>query len=188
MAAGNRHREFRNIVLIAADARESFHMTIPGSHIGIPDWPVDPISKAGGRSKGKIAPALTGSTPHDGFTTDLVTPDPVERFFLNIRMLLVFHKKMRGVFGKCVAFRNHRIFFDQFLQASGPGAQIPNRRGSCRVIFYVFDISAPFQHKCFQPMIAQFLGRPSATDTGSDNDGVVWFFSFRRAWCLFRLY
>src|SRR5450432_1472876 len=66
------HFEWRQVVPIrhgfesvqaSADAREPFHMSVPGCDILITDRPVDRISKSGSRCEFKITPTLAGPSP-----------------------------------------------------------------------------------------------------------------------------
>jgi len=62
----------------------------------VSDRPVDGKAIARRGLKIKAAPALGFPAPHKGFATDLVAPDPVEGFFLNIRVFLILNEKMLG--------------------------------------------------------------------------------------------
>ena len=69
-------------------------MGIPGRDFFIVDWPFNPITIARWRRKFKLAPALARTSPRQRFTANLVAANPVKRFFLYVRMIFIFYKKM----------------------------------------------------------------------------------------------
>src|SRR4029079_12747945 len=49
--------------------------------------------------------------------------------------------------------------------------QLP-RRGEIRVVVAVRDVAAALDQQRLEPALAQFLGGPTATDPGADDDGI----------------
>src|SRR6185437_11036194 len=87
-------------VPVAADAREPFDVRIPGSDLIIGDGPFDAIAITCRSGKFIMTPTRTGPSPNERFAAYLVAPDPIERFILDIGMILVFDKEMRGIFSE----------------------------------------------------------------------------------------
>src|ERR1017187_5351707 len=121
-------------VLTAANAGEYFHVRVPGRNILVSDRPVNGISISGGSSKFKITPALAGATPHNGFTTNLVAPDPIKRFFLHIRMLCILYKKMMRILAESITLAYDRIVFFYFERVFATVFEIPWVLGSGRIV------------------------------------------------------
>src|SRR5688572_8068348 len=71
---------------VTRDTGELFYMAIPGRHIFFTDRPVYCKAISCRTFIIEIAPALRGLSPHQRFTTHLVTANPIERLFLHIRM------------------------------------------------------------------------------------------------------
>ncbi len=101
----------RDAVFIAANAHKLFDIAIPGRNVFVADGPVyaDAFFCVG--FKIEVAPALRPPCPHQRFASGLVTPDPVERFCLFVRMFVVFYKKVLCGFGKRITLAHYRVFF-----------------------------------------------------------------------------
>src|SRR5690349_13098194 len=104
-----------NSITSATHANEFFYVRIPGCHVFIPNRPIKAISKPCGTIKFKIAPSLTRSSPGERLASYLVTTNPIEWLFLDIRMVLILDKKMRGIVTKSCRFADQRIFFEVLL-------------------------------------------------------------------------
>src|SRR3954466_9683220 len=113
-------------------------MTIPGSNVFVPDWPIYCKAVPGRSFKIKIAPSLGLPCPKQRFSSHLVTADPVEGFLLHIRMFIIFYKKMGGTFVKIVTFAHYRVFLFHFIRKLPPVRKLPGHLGAGRVIYVVF--------------------------------------------------
>src|ERR1700743_1409231 len=98
-------------VFITTNSREPFYMRIPRRYIFVPDRPIYRITITLRCRKLEVAPALAGTSPHDGFTTYLVATYPVERLLLYIRMFLILHKKVMRILAISIAFADDGVIF-----------------------------------------------------------------------------
>src|SRR6185312_13611332 len=97
-----------------ANSDEFLDMRIPWRHVFITDRPRDPVAKSFRVGELVLAPPLTGPAPGQRLSADLVSPDPVKRFFLDIRVVLVPDKKLNIVLPDPRRLADHRVFLQIF--------------------------------------------------------------------------
>src|ERR1700712_1131868 len=83
-----------NTIIVATNANKFFDVRIPWCDLVVPNWPVNAVSVFCRSGELKITPTLAGAPPDKRFSSHLISPDPVERLFLLVGMILVFDKKM----------------------------------------------------------------------------------------------
>src|SRR5699024_7944668 len=91
-------RHGRYPILIARYSDKTFYIPIPGRNIPIAYRPVHRKAVPCRPFEIKVTPALYLPGPCQRRSTYLITPNPVKRLLLNIRLLLIFSKKMKGIF------------------------------------------------------------------------------------------
>jgi hypothetical protein len=163
----------RDIVPVARDAGEAFHVTVPGGQVRVADGPVDGEPVAGRGLELVVAPPLRLPGPDEGFAAHLVAANPVEGLFLHVGVFLVLHEKVFGGLLEGVAATHHGIFG---LHVEGKPAavrEVPGVFGGSGIILDVLHVPAAFEHQRFEAFFAKFLGRPAAADARADHNGIV---------------
>src|SRR5690606_21930949 len=120
-----------------------------------------------------IAPALTGAAPDDRLSTNLVSSDPVEGFFLNIRMIVIFDKEVRSVFAKSRGACYQGILFDKLARHPTAMREFPGVKIHRGIILDMLNISAAFKYERSGAFLAKFFGCPTSANTRAYDDGVV---------------
>ena len=93
-------------------------------------------------------------------------------------MFFVIYKKMAVVLIDHIGpILSTVLLLEEFTISLSAKFGFPGRHVFGRIVA-VFHVSPPFQHQCFQSLLGELLGSPSAGNTGSDNNGIV-FFSIR---------
>ena len=141
-------------IFITANARKFLDMRIPWCDISITNGPVDRVPVPLGCRKLKIAPALASPAPHNGFAANLVSPYPIKRLFLDVRMFGVFDKKMVGILAIGITATDHRVFFSHCQCLLLVVLKFPWALCCCRVIFDMFDIAPALQYECLYTQVA----------------------------------
>src|ERR1700722_7681617 len=89
-------------------------MGIPGRYLLITDGPFDAIPKTRRVPELIRAPPRAGPSPDQRLDADLVTPDPVKGFLLDIRLVFSFNKQMRSLPSESRSGSDQRIFLHEF--------------------------------------------------------------------------
>src|SRR5579859_1812188 len=160
-------------VFVAADAGEFLYVTIPGGEVVVADGPGDGDAVAGGAFELEGAPALGLAGPEQGFAAYLVAPDPVERFFLDIGMFLVFYEEVLGGFAVGVAAGHDGVVVEDFQGELAAVGKVPGIFCGGGIVLEVFHGAAAFEQEGCQALFAEFFCGPAAADAGADDDGVV---------------
>src|SRR5690606_33948069 len=74
-------------VFVSGNSGKLFYVAVPGREVPVTDGPVDGKTVAGRSFKVEVTPPLRMTRPEDGLAAHLVPTHPVERFFLNVRVL-----------------------------------------------------------------------------------------------------
>src|SRR6185437_9449060 len=85
-------------IFIATDAYKLFNMAIPWSKVIITNRPINCKAIPCRSFKIIFTPALGLPCPDQRLAAYLVAAYPIKRLLLDVRMLLIFYKKMHGVF------------------------------------------------------------------------------------------
>ena len=136
-------------IAVATDACKFFYVAIPRRNVGIANRPVYGETVAGGAFKIEFRPALGLPGPKQRLTTHLVAPNPVKRFFLDVRVLRIFDKKLLGGFTKGVTFAHNGVGFGYSGFELTPMRELPGMQLGRGIIHYVFDFAATLQHQGF---------------------------------------
>ena len=142
----------RESVFIARNAGEFLHVAIPGGQISIANGPVNSESVTGRAVEIEVAPPLRLPRPHQRFTANLIAPNPVEWFFLHIRVFGIFHKKLFGAFIKRIALADNRVGLAHLPSELAPVFKFPGLLHGGGVVGHVLHVAPAFQHECFEAL------------------------------------
>ena len=87
-------RQFLEPIAVSGDSGKFFHVTVPWRNVLVANGPVDREAIPGRAFEIVLAPALGLPGPKKRPAAHLVTANPVEGLFLNVRMLVVFDEEM----------------------------------------------------------------------------------------------
>ena len=131
-------------IVVAADAHKLFNLSIKRGKVLIGNGPFDGVSIALWCVKFMLAPTLRLPCPNQGFSTYLVSTYPIKRLFLNVRMLLIFNKKLLRSRIIGITFTNDWICFSlRYLISMGKFPRILHGRW---VILYMLHIAPSFKN------------------------------------------
>src|SRR5690606_14646745 len=89
---------------------EFLNMAVPFLDVLVANRPIYSKSIASRTFKIKIRPTLDLPGPKKGFSSHLISPDPVKGLLLHVRVFGVFHKKVHRILTEGIAAADHRIF------------------------------------------------------------------------------
>src|SRR5687768_15713515 len=147
-------------------------MTVPRCEILITDRPVDGKAITCGSLKVEITPTLGVASPQKRLPAYLITADPVEGFFLGVRMFLIFYEEMLRVFAKRIATTHDRIITANVFRDGAAVFELPRHHVCSRVIDVVLHIASAFKHKCLQAALGKLFRGPTSTDARTDDNSV----------------
>ena len=160
-------------VFITRYTHEIFHLIVPGGEVSIADRPVYREAVARRSFEVEIAPTLGLAGPHQAFAPYLIAPNPIERLLLDVRMLGVFHEKMRVVFAVSVAPGNTGVGFAYGQRHLAPVLEIPGHFIGGGVVLAVLHVAPALQQQGLDPVVAKLFGGVAAAHARADHDRLV---------------
>ena len=164
--------QLRQPVFVARNTRKPLHVAVPRSNIFVTNGPFYRKTIAGGAFKIKLRPALRLPRPHQRLAAHLVAPNPVERFFLDVRMLGIFYKKMRRIFVKSVALADDWVGIFEGFGNLPQMLKFPRVFVGGWVVGDVSYVASAFEYERTQTFASQFFGSPAAANSRANDDGI----------------
>src|SRR4029077_8167489 len=84
-------------IRFSAYSDESLDVSVPRRDVVVTDRPVDPVTLSFRRGEFVLAPPLAGPSPDYRLAADLIAANPVERFFLHVRVVTILDEEVRCV-------------------------------------------------------------------------------------------
>ena len=113
------------VISVSRNTCKFFYIAVPRCNVFVTNRPINSKTITSGTFKIIGTPSLCLTGPHQRFTSCLITPDPIKRLLLNIRMFCILHKEMHGIFTKCITFTDDRIGIFYFLCEFIPMWELP---------------------------------------------------------------
>src|SRR5690606_1195895 len=116
--------------------------------------------------------------PKKGFSSHLISPDPVKGLLLHVRVFGVFHKKVHRILTEGIAAADHRIFVLNLLWNLTTMLKLVRKHVGGGVVFAVLHVAASLNHQGFHTQITKFLRCPTPTDPRTDYNSLICSFLF----------
>lgn len=165
--------ELDESIFVAADAGEFLDIAIPGGEVVIADGPGRGDAVTRRAFEFEWAPALRLPGPEEAFAADLVAPDPVEWFLLDVGMCLIGYEEMFGGFAIGVAAAEDGVVVEDVFREAAAMREFPGGFCGRGIVFEMDDGAAAFEQERFEAVFAEFFCGPTAADAGADDDCVV---------------
>ena len=159
----------------AAHAHEAFDMGVPRLQILVAQGPVAAVAVPHIGRKIEIGKAVYLPVPEQRFTAQHAGTHPVKGLVgvEVIRIQAVIVEKVLRRFVKGVAQALDGVIARPgFAVGQAAPRHLPGGAEQGRVIKVVLDFAPAFEHQYLQPLLAQFLGRPTAGNARADNNCV----------------
>ena len=155
----------------AADAREDFRLVVPRRDFVVGDRPGNAHALFGVGFEVERTEAITLARPHERASADVIAAQPVERLFLDIRIVEIVDEPMliggRGITGA----RLHGFAMAGFLRDAVAVRQIPGIFGGGGIVG-VPDHAPAFEHQRLQAFFGEFFCGPAAAHSGANDNRI----------------